>query len=188
MYILGILLNPENSGLPFPLILTGPRGSTDYFRQIDGFINKTLGAQAQKLYKIIIDNPERCAFEMKLGMEAVRSFRKANRDAFYFNWRLKIGKDFQLPFEPTHDNMASIDLSKDQPAYRLAAGLRRAFSGIVAGNVKEKGIRAVEKYGPFTIRGDTNIVSHLDQLLSFFVTAQRMKLPGNKYRPCYRIT
>ena len=43
-----ILLNPENSGLPFPLILTGPPGSTDYFRQIDDFINKTLGAQAQK--------------------------------------------------------------------------------------------------------------------------------------------
>ena len=33
----------------------------------------------------------------------------------------------------------------------LAANLRRAFSGIVAGNVKEHGIKAIEERGPFEL-------------------------------------
>ncbi len=46
-----------------------------------------------------------------------------------------------MPFDPTHENMANLKLSPDQPVEVLAADLRRAFSGIVAGNVKEVGIR-----------------------------------------------
>ncbi len=41
-----------------------------------------------------------------------------------------------MPFEPTHENMANLELHKDQPIHLLAANLRRPFSGIVAGNVK----------------------------------------------------
>src|SRR5688572_28453673 len=55
LYILGILLHPENANLPFPLIFTGPGGSADYFTQIDRFIGETLGPEAQKRYKIIVD-------------------------------------------------------------------------------------------------------------------------------------
>ena len=45
----------------------------------------------------------------------------------------------------------SLKLSPDQPVEVLAADLRRAFSGIVAGNVKEVGIQAIEQYGPYTV-------------------------------------
>jgi len=38
--------------------------------------------------------------------------------------------------------MASLNLTREQPLHHLAANLRRAFSGIVAGNVKENGIRS----------------------------------------------
>ncbi len=54
-----------------------------------------------------------------------------------------------MPFDPTHENMANLKLSPDQPVEVLAADLRRAFSGIVAGNVKEVGIQAIEQYGPY---------------------------------------
>ncbi|MBP8307967.1 MAG: DUF3412 domain-containing protein, partial [Burkholderiaceae bacterium] len=74
-----------------------------------------------------------------------------------------------------------------QPPHQLAAHLRRAFSGIVAGNVKEEGLRAIEQRGPFEIRGEPSIMRALDQLLSSFVAQQRMKLPGSEYRPCYRV-
>jgi hypothetical protein len=69
----------------------------------------------------------------------------------------------------------------------LAAYLRRAFSGIVAGNVKEGGIRAIEKRGPFKIDGDKEIMQLMDKLLQSFVRQQRMKLPGTAYQPCYEI-
>ena len=47
----------------------------------------------------------------------------------------------------------------------LAADLRRAFSGIVAGNVKEDGMRRIEERGPFEIHGDADMMQALDALL-----------------------
>ncbi len=69
----------------------------------------------------------------------------------------------------------------------LAANLRRAFSGIVTGNVKEQGIQAIEKYGPYELSGDPTIMALLDELLKSFVAQLRMKLPGSVYKPCYRL-
>jgi len=38
LFLLGILLNPANHHIPFPLILSGPESSRAYFNQIDEFI------------------------------------------------------------------------------------------------------------------------------------------------------
>ena len=124
---------------------------------------------------------------MKAGMKKVLEFRERKSDAFHYNWALHIDEHFQKPFDPTHDNMRNLALSKDQKSHLLAANLRRAFSGVVAGNVKEDGIRAIEEHGLFELRGDKEIMEPMDALLSAFVKQHRMKLPGTKYVPCYKI-
>lgn len=187
LYILGILLHPDNADLPFPLVFTGPKGSSEYFTRIDQFIGETLGIEAQRRYKIIIDDPVRVAQEMQTGLKQVREFRKEKSDAYYFNWRLRIDHEFQKPFFPTHENMRNLKLQKDQPHHMLAANLRRAFSGVVAGNVKDQGIRAIERHGRFQIHGDASVMEPMDALLNSFVVQHRMKLPGKKYNPCYDI-
>lgn len=187
LYILGILLHPDNAEMPFPLIFTGPDSAEDYFDGIDKFIGGTLGHHAQRRYKIIIDDPVRVSTEMLAGIQQVRQFRKEKGDAYYFNWLLKIDRAFQKPFVPIHENMRNLALHKNQDAHLLAANLRCAFSGIVAGNVKDDGIRAIEQYGHFDIRGDAGIMQLMDSLLTSFVAQHRMKLPGKKYVPCYRI-
>jgi pyrimidine/purine-5'-nucleotide nucleosidase len=187
LYILGILLHPDNADMPFPLVFTGPASAREYFEQIDSFIGATLGAEAQRRYKIIVDDPEAVAREMQNGIREVREFRKSRSDAYYFNWLLKIDKEFQRPFKPTHENMRNLSLHKNQEKHMLAANLRRAFSGVVAGNVKEEGIRAIEKYGQFEIDGEEEIMGPMDALLASFVEQSRMKLPGKAYTPCYRI-
>jgi predicted Rossmann-fold nucleotide-binding protein len=187
LYLLGILLHPDNAELPFPLIFTGPESAADYFRQIDQFIAATLGPEAQQNYKIIVNDPVRVAQEVQAGIKEVREFRKAKGDAYYFNWLLKIDAEFQKPFEPTHENMRNLALHKKQDTHLLAANLRRAFSGVVAGNVKNQGIRAIEKHGHFEIRGDSEIMASMDTLLASFVAQNRMKLPGKAYTPCYRV-
>ncbi len=58
--------------------------------------------------------------------------------------------------------------------------------GIVAGNVKEVGIRAIEEFGPYKINGDKEIMRRMDDLLQGFVAQHRMKLPGSAYIPCYK--
>jgi predicted Rossmann-fold nucleotide-binding protein len=187
-YLLGTLLCPDNRNIPFPLFFTGPQSAKAFFKQINEFIGATLGADAQRRYTIIIDDPVRVAQEVLAGIRQVREFRKAADDAYYFNWLLRIDPEFQKPFVPTHESMRDLALHKNQEPYVLASNLRRVFSGIVAGNVKDEGIRAIEQYGHFEIRGDASIMDPMDALLASFVAQERMKLPGTKYTPSYRIT
>jgi len=186
-YVLGILLHPANAELPFPLVFTGPASAAAYFQQVDAFLRDTIGQQAADRYQVILDDPEKVARTVKRGLEQVQEHRRSNGDAWYFNWRLRIEQAFQQPFEPTHEAMAALDLHRDQPGHELAANLRRAFSGIVAGNVKDEGIRRIEQHGPFEIHGDREIMAPMDQLLESFVAQHRMRLPGVEYTPCYRL-
>lgn len=187
LYLLGVLLNPANKDMPFPLIFTGPQGSAGYFKQIHDFIGTTLGADAQARYEIIIDDPIRVAQRVREGIANVREFRRANSDAYHFNWLLNVPSAFQQPFQPTHDAMRQLDLHKAQAPHELAANLRRAFSGVVAGNVKAHGIQAIEEHGPFDLTGDPDVMAAMDVLLQQFVLQGRMRLPGRAYEPCYRI-
>lgn len=187
LYILGILLHPKNANMPFPLIFTGPKIAENYFKQINQFIVDTLGLEAQQRYTIIVDDPARVAVEMKKGMRQVREYREKKGDAFHYNWALTIDEQFQKPFEPNHENMSNLALHKDQESHLLAANLRRAFSGVVAGNVKAEGILAIEQHGHFELNGDKEIMGPMDELLAAFVKQQRMKLPGTEYVPCYKI-
>ncbi len=187
LYLLGILLNPKNADMPFPLVFTGPSQAAAYFEQIDQFIRLTLGDAAAARYEIIIDDPEAVALAMQRGLEEVRDFRSQVKDAWYYNWRLQIDLPFQMPFEPDHELMAALDIDADLPPHELAANLRRAFSGIVAGNVKPRTIRTIRERGEFEISGDPAIMAALDALLASFVEQHRMKLPGTVYTPCYRV-
>ncbi|KLV11738.1 MULTISPECIES: nucleotide 5'-monophosphate nucleosidase PpnN [Photobacterium] len=187
LYILGILMEPANADQPFPVVLTGPKESEAYFRTLDSFVRDTLGEAATKHYQIIIDDPARVARVMKSAMPIIKEHRLATGDAYGYNWSLAIPPEFQLPFEPTHESMASLDLHMNQRPEHLAANLRRAFSGIVAGNVKEEGIREIERKGRFQINGDLSLMKRMDKLLKQFVEQQRMKLPGSRYEPCYDI-
>jgi hypothetical protein len=188
LYILGVLLHPANRSMPFPLIFTGPESAKAYFEQIDAFIGMTLGPEAQSLYTHIVDDGQAVARAMAEGMAQVKQWRVEANDAFYYNWLLTIDPEFQHPFEPTHEAMAGLEIASDLPVHRLAANLRRVFSGIVAGNVKPSGVAAVREHGPFEIQGEAGIMEALDRLLAAFVKDHRMKLPGGAaYEPCYRV-
>ena len=77
-------------------------------------------------------------------------------------------------------------LTHTLPGHELAANLRRAFSGIVAGNVKADGVSRVRENGPYQITGDRDILEGMDRLLRAMVEHGRMKIKGN-YKPCYEI-
>jgi pyrimidine/purine-5'-nucleotide nucleosidase len=187
LYLTGILLDPANQEQPFPIVLTGPGRSAAYFEHISRLIAGTLGRDAAKRLTVIVDDAPEVARRMVRGMEAVREFRRERSDSYNFNWLLSIQPQFQRPFEVTHDTMRALDLRRAQPAHELAANLRRAFSGIVTGNVKEYGIQAIEREGPYELAGDPAIMRLLDELLAAFVAQGRMRLPGSAYRPVYRL-
>jgi predicted Rossmann-fold nucleotide-binding protein len=186
LYLLGILLRDENAHLPFPLVFTGPTSAAPYFEQIDRFLRLTLGEAATSRYRIVTGDSAEVGRLIKEGIHKVREYRLVQRDSFYFNWSLDIPLPFQQPFIPTHEAMSALDLHHGRKPSELAADLRRAFSGIVAGNVKEEGIREIEKHGKFRIHGDPDMMQALDALLRAFVDQRRMKIAGD-YKPCYEI-
>jgi predicted Rossmann-fold nucleotide-binding protein len=187
LYLLGILLHPDNETISVPIVLTGPASAADYFTMVDEFIGATLGSVAQDKYTICIDDPAEVARIVRAGVDDVHSFRRSHKDAFYFNWQLYIDSEFQKPFVVTHESMAALRIEREMPPHLLAANLRRAFSGVVAGNIRAEGIRAIEAHGPFEITGDAAIMQRLDQLLAACVVQGRMRLPGKPYEPCYRV-
>lgn len=187
LYILGIMMHPENKRQPLPIILTGPESSADYFEAIDDFIVNTLGVEAQQHYQIIINDAPTVARLVKKSMQRVKEYRKAIGDAYSFNWSLKVAPEFQETFIPNHENMANLVLNHNQPKEQLASNLRRVFSGIVGGNVKDEGIKSIEEHGPFLLTGEKSLMERVDKLLKSFIKQGRMKLPGLEYIPCYKI-
>ena len=187
LYLLGVLAHPANAAQPLPVVLTGPPESADYFSALDQFIRLVLGAAVADRYRIVIGDPHAVADLQCAEISKVLAHREAQGDAAYFNWRLLIDSHYQTPFAPSHAHIASLALSRELPRHTLASNLRQVFSTIVAGNVKEQGIAAVEAHGPFQIRGEGAIMTALDALLSSFVAQQRMRLPGRAYQPCYEI-
>ncbi len=189
LYLLGILLHPNNAELKVPLIFTGPTSSKAYFDQIDAFIGATLGPKAQAKYQIIIQDPSAVAIASKAQINNVLEHRQKTGDAYHYNWQLHIEDDFQHPFIPTHDNMANLILDSSLSTATLASNLRKAMSGIVAGNVKTFGLEQIRLHGPYKLKAQTQMLDKLDVLLRSFVAQNRMKLPGSKaYQPCYTVS
>ena len=187
LYLLGVLMDPANKDQYLPVVFTGPTESREYFEQIDRFITLTLGADACDRYVTIIDDPSEVARHMGRSIRKIHSQRRKSGDAFYFNWLLHVPEEYQRPFETSHEMVANLVLHRDQPIHELASNLRRAFSAIVTGNVKENGIRLIRQYGPFEIQGDRAIMDSLDSMLGSFVDQGRMRIASESYKPCYRI-
>jgi hypothetical protein len=186
LYLLGVLLDPANAEQELPVIFTGPAGSAEYFQEIDAFLRLTLGEAVTDRYEIVIDDAAHVGSRMGQRIRRVRRQRRHHGDAYYFNWLLNIPLPHQQTFDVNHESVASLCLSQDLPPHELAVNLRRAFSAIVTGNVKDYGIRMIKRHGPFELRSDAHLINALDHLLQRFVAQGRMKLAG-EYEPCYRV-
>ena len=187
LYILGVLAHPANADLPFPLVLTGPLASAAYLEQIDAFLRRCFGETFAGRYEIVVDDPVGVARRLRRGVDAVGRHREAHDNARFFNWALRVDPAFQQPFAASHEAMSQLELHRDLPAHVLACNLRKAFSGLVCGNVKEEGIRAIETHGPFELTGEPGLMQALDELLGSFAAQGRMRLAGRPYAPCYRL-
>jgi predicted Rossmann-fold nucleotide-binding protein len=186
LYLVGLLMHSDNQALKIPVIFSANKKSEDYFKSLDQFLRFALGDEVTQYYEIIIDDPQQVAQKLQSGADKVHRYRRRHNESYAYNWQLTIPPAFQQPFKPTHDNMLALKLHRDQDNFELAAELRRAFSGIVAGNVKPDGIRRIKQHGPYQLKGDADLINALENLLLSFVDQGRMKLKG-EYKPCYEL-
>ncbi len=188
LYLLGILMHPDNNEA-IPLLFAGPESCREYFRELERFLVDCLGEGVRSHYDIIVGSPEEVGRNIKTAVEEVHARRRHTQQAYYFNWELQISPDLQEQFVPTHDMMAALQLRTGMPKHKLASELRRAFSGLVAGNVKTFGIEQVRTHGPYKLSGEKKLLSAMDRLLQMLVREQRMKLGEGEedYQPCYQL-
>ncbi|MEQ8409865.1 MAG: nucleotide 5'-monophosphate nucleosidase PpnN [Gammaproteobacteria bacterium] len=187
LYLLGLVMHEDNADVPMPLIFAAPSDSADYFISMDRFIRNTLGDEAAKYYEIIIDRPEQVAQLSLRNINRVVAHRRKINESYAFNWGLTIPESMQMPFYTTHESMAALQLDPSLPRGELISQLRKAYSGLVAGNVKAYGIRQIEQHGPFRLKGDAKLMAAMDTMLKDFVAHKRMKISADDYRPCYTI-
>ena len=108
LFLLSVLMNEKNKGIPFSVVLAAPEERTDYFESFDRFVRATLGDEAAGFYQIVVGEPERTAQTVMKGIERVRKHRLKTQDAYGFNWDLHIERELQRPFLPTHESMANL--------------------------------------------------------------------------------
>lgn len=185
LYLLSLLVHESNQNNPLPVIFTAPAGREDYFNNLGNFLCRTLGDETANYFEVVIGDSERVARLARMGIEKVIRHRRRVQESYAYNWNLCVPEDMQYPFIPTHEEMAKLNLNFNLPRHELAAQLRCAFSGIVAGNVKAFGIQQVAEKGPYQLSGDPSLIVELDKLLRGFIDHGRMKLKTSDYTPCF---
>ena len=186
LYLIGILLDPANADLDLPVVFTGPAESADYFAELDRFLKLLFGDAVSDKYRVVIDDPEEVGRHMSAALKSVRKARRRSGDAYYFNWLLQVPHAHQVPFAVNHESVAALRLARDMSVAELAVQARRVFSAIVTGNVKDHGIRQIQRHGPFKLHADEELTDGLDRLLQSFIEQGRMRLLG-EYTPCYEV-
>lgn len=189
LYLLGILMHPQNTD-SVPLVFAGPEECAQYFEELERFLIDCLGQDVTRHYRIFLGQPDEVARHVYESVESVHAHRRESSQAYYYNWELHIQPQLQQPFDPTHKAMAGLQLHETQPKHELASELRRAFSGIVAGNVKPYGMQQVREHGPYQLSGAPRFLEATDRLLRMLVREQRMKLGEDEteYVPCYTLS
>ncbi|MCX2982899.1 LOG family protein YgdH [Halieaceae bacterium IMCC14734] len=186
LYLLGIVMHPDNNEA-IPLIFAGPETCAEYFQELVQFLKDCLGDDVENYFQVFLGSPHEVGRNVRAAVEEVHERRSTANQAYYFNWELNIPPSLQEPFIPTHENMAALNLSASEPKHELASSLRSAFSGIVAGNVKEFGIEQVQTHGPYKLTGNKDFMSSIDRLLRSMARDGRMKLGEGEYQPCYQL-
>lgn len=185
LYLLSLLINEGNRNNPLPVIFAAPEGREEYFTSLCEFLCQTLGPHVANYYEVVTGDAERVGRLARISIEKVIRHRRRVEESYAFNWNLNVPEVMQHPFIPTHENMSQLNLDPALPSDKLAAQLRCAFSGIVAGNVKAFGIQQVAQKGPYQLSGDKTFIKALDKLLRGFINQGRMKLKASDYVPCF---
>ena len=158
LYLLGILVDPANADQPLPVVFTGPPSAAEYFGHIDRFIAATLGAPAQKRYKIVIGDPAQAAREV--------SARRGNRARLPSHQERRV--QLQLAAADPAGVPAAVraDARSDGAARPASRARRRTCSPPTCvarspasspATSKSRAFTAIEERGPFELHGDKEI-------------------------------
>ena len=185
LYLLGVLLDPANAEQPMPVVFTGPASAAGYFARIDEFV----GANARTRGTGPLPDHRRRSRGRgpRHRRRCRRGARLSPRDRRLVSLQLEPVDTARyaapLRGQPRVGRAFAVGLA--QPVHVRAANLRRIFSAIVAGNVKDRVSARSRSTGRFASwRSAADAAAGC--AARPFIAQRRMKLSG-EYKPVYRI-
>ena len=70
LYVLGIVMHPDNATVQLPLIFAAPTSKPDYFKAVETFFREAIGEEAHQYYSVIVGQPELVAKTARKSVEA----------------------------------------------------------------------------------------------------------------------
>ncbi|PIR48500.1 hypothetical protein COU80_02185 [Candidatus Peregrinibacteria bacterium CG10_big_fil_rev_8_21_14_0_10_55_24] len=171
LYMVTLLLHPENSEQRIAIVLTGPEER--YFRTILNCVEQLLGSDVRKRLlermSVTIGNPKAACHALTEQIEkpgGVVDYRRAQNMSLIWNDTLVIPPDLQKPTQFSHEAAAQLELHREQEPWQLSAQVRRAIDTVIWAHVTQEGFERVRD-NPLMLRGDTRILNAIRDALRY---------------------
>jgi predicted Rossmann-fold nucleotide-binding protein len=197
LYVLAVLMEEKNRGLHYTFLMVGDETKREYYDVVTNTLEKALGAETLEKAglrdRICIGKPEvvgqRILKEAQTAQFARRKEMLAKQNDT--NVRMDFHGDIHIPsglrtaFRVTRENVAALQLDREQSPADTIVNLRRFVYTVTCGTMSTER-KEVEQNGPFEVSGDPEFTNGVDELMKYFAASGRMN--GGEYRQPYKIT
>ena len=196
LYVLAVLTEAKNRGIHYTFLLAGDESKREYYDTVIRTLEQSLGKDVVEetglKARVCIGKPEEVAARILKEAEIARWARRqeiiASQDnhtiRMDFHGGIHIPKGLRVPFQVTRENVAALQLDRDQPTAEMIVNLRRFVYSVTCACISKERDE-VAKNGPFVVSGNPEFTAGIDHLIEYFVAMQRMN--GGAYQKPYII-
>lgn len=197
LYVLAVLMEEKNRDKHYTFLMVGDETKREYYDIVTKTLEKALGPeileQADLRNRICIGKPKFVAQRILREVEKAQYARRREmlRTQIDANVRMDFHGDIHIPsglrepFRVTRENVAALQLDREQSPAHTIVNLRRFVYSVTCACIsKEK--EDVRENGPFRVSGDPEFTAGVDELMKYFAASGRMN--GGEYHQPYVIT
>ncbi len=196
LYVLAVLMEEKNRGIHYSFLLAGDPSKREHYEVLLSTLEATLGKDVidqaglrdriavgtvQHVAKRIIKETETAQKARRLEMLRNPTDTNIRMD---FHGGIHIPSGLRVPFEVTRENVAALQLDREQSPRDRIVNLRRMIytaTCVCVSTEREE----VEKNGPFEVSGDPQFLDAMQELMDYFVATKRLN--GGAYREPFKI-
>lgn len=190
LYVLAVLAEERNKGQYYTFMLVGDESKREYYDVILNALEQSLGSEiieeTQLKKRICIGDPASVAKAILQEAEIARWNRRKEmlteptpHVQMDFQGAIHIPKGLRVPFVPTRENVAALELHHNQPMSERIVNLRRFTYTQTCVCIADRERMEVEQNGPFEVRGDPKMIQGTQELFKYMQASGRFNGAGN---------
>lgn len=196
LYVLAVLMEEKNRGVHYSFLLVGDETMREHYEVLLNTLEATLGKdvidESGLRDRICVGKPEDVAQRIVYEAEAAQKARRLEmlhnttdpNIRMDFHGGIHIPSGLRIPFQVTRENVAALQLDREQSPRDRIVNLRRMIYTATCVCVSTERDE-VEKNGPFEVSGDPQFLQAMKELMDYFVATKRLN--GGAYREPFKI-